>query len=167
MKRASSRKSTQLQIRVSTADKAALARLARRAGQDLSSYVLAHALPAARTRFAELARSLVDEGSRRYALAQLSDWLVGLAPAELGEASAEEALGRLEPWLRNYVAAMVERAAQRKGVAPPAWVRDIEPLDAPYFATDLVSLRPHLLRASPVVFKRRNLFVDASVGERV
>ncbi len=68
-------KSHQLQIRVSAGQKAALRRQARRAGLDMSTYVLARALPA--------------------------------------------------------------------------------------------RLRTYLLRSSPVAFKRRNLFVDATVGDRV
>lgn len=62
---------------------------------------------------------------------------------------------------------MVEQAAHKKSLAPPDWVRDIEPLSVPWFATPLSSLRMHLLRAAPVPFKRRNLFVDAAVGGRV
>lgn len=73
----------------------------------------------------------------------------------------------LSPFLQNYVAAMVEQAAHKKSLAPPDWVRDIEPLSVPWFATPLSSLRMHLLRAAPVPFKRRNLFVDAAVGGRV
>jgi hypothetical protein len=41
------------------------------------------------------------------------------------------------------------------------------PLAEPYFATSLKSLREHLLVAAPIPFKRRNIFVDASVGARV
>jgi hypothetical protein len=54
-----------------------------------------------------------------------------------------------------------------KGVTPPTWAGSVEPLDRPHFATPLRSLRLHLLRASPVPFKRRNIFVDSSVGARV
>jgi hypothetical protein len=60
---------------------------------------------------------------------------------------------------------MVELAAHQKGVVPPAWVREVPPLDEPHFATPLEGLR--LLRASPVPFKRRNIFIDSSVGDRV
>jgi len=44
---------------------------------------------------------------------------------------------------------------------------DLAALEVPVFATDLASLRAHLLRASPVAYRRRNLFVDAAVGDRV
>ena len=73
----------------------------------------------------------------------------------------------LPAWLRNYVAAMVEQAAEQKHLAPPAWVREVTPLDEPHFATPLRGLRLHLLAASPAAFKRRNIFVDAGIGARV
>lgn len=62
---------------------------------------------------------------------------------------------------------MIEHAAHQKGEAPPDWVHEVEPLDRPWFAVPFTRLRPYLLRAAPVAFKRRNLFVDATVGDRV
>lgn len=160
-------KSSQIQIRVSPEEKASLEDLARRAGQGVSAYVLSRALPSARVRFEELSEALAEPRNRRYVLAELNDLLTGLAPAELREAVAEARLDELSPYLQNYVAAMVEVASQRVGVAPPAWIRDVLPLEEPAFATDLPGLKLHLLRSSPVAFKRRNLFVDASIGDRV
>jgi hypothetical protein len=46
-------------------------------------------------------------------------------------------------------------------------VREVAPLEEPHFGAPLQSLRLHLLAASPVAFKRRNIFVDAAVGDRV
>jgi hypothetical protein len=43
----------------------------------------------------------------------------------------------------------------------------VAPLDEPWFAVPLESLRPHLLRVSPVPFKHRILFIDASTSARV
>lgn len=160
-------KTQQLQIRVTAEQKSALARRARRAGQDVSAYVLARALPAAALRFGELLGELGDAERRRFALAELNDLLTGLAPGEFVEATAAADLRGASPYLRNYVAAMVERAAHGKGVAPPGWVREIPPLEEPHFATALAGLRLHLLQASPVPFRRRNIFIDASLGERV
>ena len=62
---------------------------------------------------------------------------------------------------------MFDQAATTKGVLTPSWTRDVVPLDEPYFATPLESVRPYLLRVAPVPFKRRNLFVDAAIGARV
>ncbi len=161
------RRTKQLQIRVTPAEKAVLKRLARRAGQGVSAYVLSRALPKARLRFEELVRSLADEGERRFALAELNDLLSGLMRAEFLDAVSAAPSGDLSPYWQNYVAAMVEQAAQHKDVSPPRWLSDIEPLTEPHFVVPLGSLRLHLLRASPVPFRRRNIFVDSGVGDRV
>jgi len=160
-------KSEFLQIRVTPAQKAGLRRLATAAGEDLSSYVLARALPAARLRFEELVDALGDGADHRFVLAELNDLLSGLAGSEMTVATVDADLGPLSPFLANYVAAMVEQAAGAKGVAPPAWTSRVAPLELPYFAAPMRALRPHLLRSAPIPFKRRNLFVDATVGARV
>lgn len=160
-------KTQQLQIRVTPHQKAALRRLAAAAGQDVSSYALSRLVPVERDRVGELLRALGADADRRYALAELHDFLHRLTSTAFGEAVARADLTGLSSYLANYVAAMVELAADQKGVAPPAWVRDVAPLESPAFATPLVSLRMHLLRSAPLPFKRRNIFVDASVGARV
>ncbi len=162
-----SAKTRQLQIRVTPAQKAALKRQAAAAGLDVSSYVLARALPNERGRFVALLRQLREESERRYALAELNDFLHRCATTQFAEAVARADIAPLSPYLQNYVAAMIEQAAEQKQLPPPAWVRDVTPLDAPHFASSLVNLRLHLLRASPVPFKRRNIFIDAGVGARV
>jgi hypothetical protein len=160
-------KSHQLQIRVTERQKAELKRHAQRAGLDMSTYVLARALPASRSRVAEVIGRLSGGEGQRFALAELNDLLTGLAAGEFTDAVSDVDLRGLSPFLQNYVAAMVEQAAHLKAVRPPAWAQDIEPLELPYFAVPFGRLRPHLLRSSPVAFKRRNLFVDATIGDRV
>jgi uncharacterized protein (DUF1778 family) len=160
-------KSEFLQIRVTSAEKAALKRLARAAGQDVSSYVLSRAVPAARVRFAEFLRQLAGEESPSFALAALSDLLTELAPAQLPDAVTAADVSRLSPVIANYVAAMVERASHRAGVPAPEWTARVPSLERPWFVTDLPGLRLHLLRAAPTPFKRRNLFIDAALGDRV
>ena len=160
-------RSAHLQIRVTPGEKETLKRLAQAASQDLSSYVLGRALPSNRLRFEEILRSLGEEEDHRFALAELNDFLTALAPVELPDALEDADVTRLPPFVRNYVAAMVEQAVHLKNVPPPAWASRVAPLEVPHFATTLKSLRLHLLGASPVPFKRRNIFVDASVGARV
>lgn len=161
------RKSAQLQIRVTPAQKEKLKRLARRAGLNMSSYVLTRVLPPARARFHDLVQALARDHDPRFALAELNDLLTELASAEFAQAVAEVALDGLSPALQNYVAAMVEQAAHVKNVTPPEWVREVAPLEEPYFATPFAALRPYLLRAAPVAFKRRNIFIDSGLGDRV
>ncbi|MEZ5332115.1 MAG: hypothetical protein R2991_08685 [Thermoanaerobaculia bacterium] len=162
-----SAKSQQLQIRIAPAQKAALKRRARRAGLDLSSYVLTRVLPPESERVEALVRALRRDDTARFALAELNTLLAGLTAAQLPDAVADVELTGLSPFLRNYLAAMVEETAQRLGVSPPPWVHGVEPLDEPYFAAPFPRLRPYLLLASPVAFKRRNLYVDAGTGDRV
>ncbi len=161
------RKSEQLQIRVTPREKAAIKRLARQAGQDLSSYVLARSLPEQRARFSELLRAIRSSRDQRFALAELNDLLSGLASRELADTVRDADLRGMSSFVQNYVAAMVEYAATLKGVEVPNWVHEVEPLDEPWFATRLRCVRLHLLRSSPVAFKRRNIFVDSSIGSRV
>ena len=163
-----SAKSQHLQIRVTPRQKAALKRLAGAAGEDVSSYVLSRALPPAQRRFEELLALLAGgDDETRYALAELNDVLTGLARNEFRDAVPYADVSRLSPWLANYVAAMVEQACSVKGVAPPVWTGRVSALETPWFAAPLKSLRLHLLRSSPVAFKRRNQFVDSSIGARV
>jgi hypothetical protein len=135
---------------------------------DRSAYVPSRALPDAQMRFARLLEALTDDDQPSFVLAELNDFLSGLAAGELSSATEHADLAGLTPYLRNYVAAMVELAAHRQDVPPPAWVRDVEPLETtPHFATPLAGLRLHLLRTAPVPFKRRNIFIDSSIGDRV
>lgn len=133
----------------------------------MSTYVLSRALPEARLRFLRLLEALRDDDQPSFVLAELNDFLSGLASSELRGAVEQADVTGLSPYLQNYVAAMVELAAHRRHVPPPAWVRDVEPLETPHFATSLKSLRLHLLRTAPVPFKRRNVFIDSSLGDRV
>lgn len=165
-----STKTQQLQIRVTPRQKAMLKRRARAAGLDLSGFVLAQALPSAANRFAGMVRQLRHDARRSFALAELNDLLHTCTPAELANAAGYADLGAirgLSSYLQNYVAAMTEQAAHQKGVEPPVWTRDIAPLGAPHFVSPLTGLRAHLLRTAPVPFKRRNIFVDAGIGDRV
>jgi len=159
-------KSGQIQIRVSPAQKAAIRRAARRAGLDMSTYVLARLLPAPARRFQDLTQACTDAGNVRFALADLNCWLATLGAGELQEAVSSPP-PQLTPYLANYVAAMTEYACAKKGVAPPSWLRATAPLTEPVFGSALMSLRLYLLTHSPAPFRRRNIFIDASVGSRV
>jgi len=160
-------KTAQLQVRVSPREKAALRRRAAAAGLDVSSYVLARALPREADTVAALLRALATASKRAFALAALGDLLRECSAGSFSDAVAHADVGALAPYVQNYVAAMTEHAAHVHNVAPPEWVRDVAPLDEPHFGTLLVSLRPYLLRASPVAFKRRNIFIDATMHDRV
>ena len=160
-------KSAQIQIPVSLAEKAAIERAARRAGLNMSAYVLARVLPALQNRFAELTEACRNSGTERFALAELSGWLGELSGAELREAVASPPVPGMTPYLANYVAAMVEYACARRDIPPPPWTQAIAPLAEPVFGSTLMSLRLYLLTHSPPPFRRRNIFIDSSVGASV
>ena len=160
-------KSAQLQIRVSVEQKARIQRLARQAGLDMSTYVLGSVLASPAARFAECIETCGAAESANYALAELNSLLSGWSAPELRDAVAVAPAVKLTPYVANYVAAMVEYACQKRGVRAPVWVRAVEPLAEPVFATDLQSLRLHLLTHSPPPFRRRNIFIDSSLGDRV
>ena len=162
-----SSKTAQLQIRVSTAEKTAIQRAARRAGMDMSSFILGRLLPAAGARFQELTTDCADAAGARFALAELNSFLSGLGAGELRDAVTSPLPAGLGAFRANYIAAMVEYACAQRGIAPPVWTRAIAPLAVPAFGSELESLRLYLLTHSPPPFRHRNIFIDASIGARV
>lgn len=161
------RKTAQLQIRVSPEQKRKLKQLARGASMDMSSWVLQRVLPDEAERFQELVVGLTGRAQRRFALAELADFLRALPPGAFQRAVADAPRARLDPLTANHLAGTIELAAWRRGQAPPAWTRAVGSPEAPVFGSSLASVRLHLLTHSPVALRRRNLFVDASLDERV
>lgn len=162
-----STKIAQLQLRVSAEEKAAIRRGARRAGMDMSAYVLSRVLPPSSTSFQQAIAALDGPNEPSFALAEINSLLSPLTARELHQAVAAAPEVALAPFLANYVAAMVETACERRAIPAPAWTRSIEPLAEPVFGSSLESLRLHLLTHAPPAFRKRNIFVDASVGEQV
>jgi hypothetical protein len=160
-------KTGQIQIRVSADEKNAIQRAAARAGMDLSAYVLAQVLSVPAAEFRSNVAACIDSTSPRFALAELNSLLTNLTAGELRDAVAAPPPPGLTPFLGNYVAAMVEYACARRGVAVPVWTRQIAPLVEPAFGSELQSLRLHLLTHSPPPFRTRNIFVDSTLGARV
>lgn len=160
-------KSAQLQLRISRTDKAAIQRAARRAGTDMTTYVMNCVLRAAALRFQEQIAACAQSADPSFALAELNASLAALTPGEMRLAVAQAPLIELAPFLANYVAAMVEYGCARCQIQPPAWTRAVPALQEPAFGTTLKSLRLHLLTHSPPPFRFRNIFIDSSLGQRV
>jgi hypothetical protein len=161
-----SSKTAQLQIRISATEKAMIHRAAARAGLDMSAYVLRRVLSEPATRFRECVEALAGS-DHPFALAEINSLLTAFTAAELHAAIAASPQVSLTPFLANYVAAMVEYACAKRAIVLPAWTRAIPPLVEPVFGTNLKSLRLHLLTHSPAPFRQRNIFVDATLGDRV
>ena len=162
-------KTAQLQIRVTEEQKQLLRAAANQKNMGISEYVLSRLFNQEETLFLALVEKVLTSKNHSFALAELNDFLTQL-PAETFESvlRAKPTLDLKEGLFRsNYLAAMVEFAASRKGVSSPAWTVEVPPLKEPFFGSEMKSLRLHLLRNAPVAFKKRNIFIDASIGDRV
>ena len=163
-------KSDQLQIRVSAEQKRRLKQLARDAGMDVSAWVLSRALPAESERFQELTTAVAaatTDTARRLALGALADFLRQLPAGGFRRAVAHAPRASLDPPWANHLAGTIELAASNRGLAPPQWTAVIRHPPEPMFGSSLASLRMHLLTRAPVALRRRTLFMDASIDDRV
>ncbi|MBQ73880.1 MAG: hypothetical protein CMQ20_02505 [Gammaproteobacteria bacterium] len=161
-------KSEQLQIRVNPEQKARIKKQALLAGEDVSKWVLLKLLPPDSDEFQHLVDKLgAAAHSPSHMLAEIHDFLLSLSGKALEVAVRNTDLSSLDSLGSNYIAAMVEQACVNKGVQIPSWLRTIAPLQYPWFASELKSLRLYLLTRSPAPFRRRNLFVDSTLGDRV
>jgi hypothetical protein len=133
----------------------------------MSEWVLRRALPPQGETFQELVAAVARTDRPGFPLAELNEFLTQLTADELSSAVAERPRVELAPYFENYVAAMVELAAARKRTEPPRWTEDVRPLETAVFGSALLSLRLHLLTRSPPPFRRRNIFIDASLGDRI
>ena len=161
-------KNQQLQIRVSAEEKARIQQLASHAGVDVSKWVLRQVLPTIDKQFQALCKTLAARPAQRaYALAELNDFLTKLSTRQFAQAVRRPPEAQLPPFEANYLAAMIAHAAATKAAATPKWIDEIPPLDMPWFASSLKNLRLHLLTSAPPAFRKRNLFIDSTVGNRV
>jgi mobilization protein NikA len=160
-------KTAQMQIRVSVHEKAAIQHAAAKAGMDMSAYVLARVLSVSAAQFRDCVQDCADSASPRFALAELNSLLSTLTAGELRDAIAAPPPPGLPPFLDNYIAAMVEYACALRAIAVPEWTRSIAPLAEPVYGSELLSLRLYLLTHSPAPFRVRNIFIDATLGDRV
>ena len=116
--------------------------------------------------FLEKIESLLSQPEKRkYLLADLGDFLRALSKEELEKILQTHWSVGQDFFISNYVAAMLELCAHRHKIS--ANFSHIEPLEKPYFAAELKSLRIYLLQVSPPPFKARNLFIDTTLEGRV
>lgn len=156
-----------LQVRVTAAEKAAIKRAAEKVGMDMSRWVLDNLLPAPSREFQQWITLLAMDENRRFVFAEINDFLSALDRRRLSEAVSGPPEADLDAYAAAYLAAMVETAAHRQGIVPPAWTDKVPGLPEPVYGATLPGLRLHLLMHSPPPFRRRNIFIDASIGDRV
>jgi uncharacterized protein (DUF1778 family) len=161
------RKTEQLQIRISPAQKRALQKQAEKARMSMSEWILNKVLPSSQLTFQSLVEELAASDQPGYAFAELLEWFGSMSADELEVAAAEPPKVELDPYWQNYLAATVEHAAALKGAKVPGWTKDVAPLREPVFGSSLESLKLHLLVNSPPAFAQRNIFIDSTVGDRV
>lgn len=165
--RVMAQKTAQLQIRVSPEQKRTLRRMAREAGTDMSSWILNRVLPAETAAFHRLVASFAQADGRSIALAELSEYLRGLSAGAFARAVADAPRVSLTAARLSYLAAAIDRAAANRELESPEWARKAPVPLEPQVGSRLASVRLHLLTMGPVAFRRRNIFVDASIDERV
>lgn len=157
----------QLQIRVSPTEKAAICAAAKHVNMSISEWILTQILPANLRRFQDLVMQLKQNANISYVFAELHDLFHASQPKEFERMVSQPMMVNLTPYLENYLAAMIEYAANQKGIPAPNWVNNIKPLDKPVFGSDLLNLRLYLLTHSPPPFRSRNIFIDSTIGKRV
>lgn len=133
----------------------------------MSAWIRSRLLSDKERTFAELVADSSKPSRRQGALAELNEFLFGLDPKDFTGAVSQGLPTHLGQYEANYIAAMVEVAAHQKKISPPKWTSSFSGLDTPVFGSSLAGLRLHLLASSPPPFRRRNIFIDSTLGDRV
>ena len=160
-------KNQQIQLRISAREKGMIMQAALRAGMTMSEWILETVLPAKQQRYQTLIRKIATAKEHSYVFAELNDLLNVSSAKELESILATPFVAKLDSYQQNYLAAMLEVAAHKRSVKVPLWLSEIPGLDDPVFGTKLNSLRMYLLLRAPAPFRRRNIFIDATIGDRV
>ena len=159
-----SNKITQLQIRVTAGEKLAIQKAAEQANLNMSSYVLAKLLPPRSREFQAMLDRLVNSDDPSFILSEINTLLTRLKGNEITDVVSVTLPADLSEYLSNYVAAMVEYVCNQHHTKKPAWVKSVKPLKQPFFGSTINNLRLYLLTCSPAAFRRRNIFIDTTIG---
>ncbi len=160
-------KSEHLQIRITAEAKKKLFQLAKVNNMTLSEWILSKlSIENSPYTIQSIYEELSKKHNQAFAYVQLHDLLMKVSP-QLWDDFVSIRPHNLECETMAYTASMIERAAQMRGLTQPPWIREVETCSPPYFATNLQTLRLYLLINSPVAFRKRNIFIDSSTGDRV
>lgn len=97
----------------------------------------------------------------------LFDWVDAFRCDHDPQRIAEPPINRLDARLRALIAAMVETLCDEAGMAHPPWCAGVPALVRPWFVAGLENVKAMALVESPIHFRKRNVFVLASILERV
>jgi hypothetical protein len=161
------KKDKQLQIRITQKEKVFIRKAAKNAGMDISQWVLSKIAICSRMNLENLIEELACSDDKTYPIAAINDFLCKISRQEFEILFGEPVSFDISEYWNNYLAAMIEQASHIKKTAAPNWLNEIKPLKEPVFGTDLQSLRLHLLANSPPPFKKRNIFIDSTLGSRI
>ncbi len=156
-----------LQIRLSSKQKEIIRGAAKNAKTDMSSWVLAKIINNQSEEFLKVVEKLVSSQKQSYNYAEIHDLLMKLDNNVFSKTVEFSPTKELNSFQLNYIAAMVEQRAMQLSEKAPSWCSDIKSLEAPCFGTSLKSLNLYLLLNSPLAFRKRNIFIDSTVGQRV
>lgn len=161
-------KSEYLQIRVSSLIKKKIQKEAGKTKMGMSEWILLKLFPPTVCQFGELIQKLGRASKKSLVYAEINHFLTRLSSPELEQiCSQTPVLTSLSSLEQNYLAAMVEVSCSLKGVRMPFWTGEIKPLQTPYWGSSLENLRLYLLVHSPVPFRRRNIFIDSTIGNSI
>lgn len=160
-------KSTFLQIRLTPMEKRVVAQMAKKAGMEMSSWVKRCIFSTQKQQYLGIIEMVADPKNKKEALASLNDFLSAISKEHFADAVLPLPKEMAGTFIGNYIASMVELAAHQKNIESPPWIHSFQGLPDPHFSSDLPSLRLHLLKVSPIPFKKRNIFIDSSLGDRV
>ena len=162
-------KSDYIQIRVSKLEKKAIKTAAYDAGLDMSAYILGHLDIDLGSQWQSLLANLQDlklEDSH-FCWAAIIDFLTPLDANQFQHLFQYAEQWNLDPENQNYLAATIERKALSLNIPAPKWLSEIAPCAYPYFEDETPKLKQYLLLHGDPVFRRRNIFIDSSIGGRI
>lgn len=136
---------------------------------DISAYLLSKAGLDLRAKWDGLAGDLerADDEKISYVWAAIIDFLTPLSRQDFQDLFANEPAWSLSDFKENYLVGLIERVAQNLNIPAPNWALDVNPLADPYFPEEHPKLRVYLMLHGDPIFRRRNIFIDSSIGGRV
>lgn len=163
-------KNSFIQIRVSTEEKELIRSRAKQAHLEMSEWILQSIIPNPQAKFLSLLARLKrvqDSKERNFVINEIAVFLHRLSSEELHRAVSNPLEVGLNNLMDNYIAAMIEQTCVAKKIIAPVWLSEKTGVAEPFFGVEFFAVRLYLLSVSPPSFRKRNIFIDASIGDLV